>query len=145
MKGLVYPRLLEAEEEGLWKRSVFLFMGALRGESGWRAPLQGTKVILRHVKEGRGNGASLSLYRFSEGNLQEGSYTVDSDRHVTEGSGNGEFLYGEGILPVCLLGRTVCFIYFSAMYNFEGLWPYFLPQHTKGFLFGLRQAEPKVY
>ena len=61
MNGPVYQKLLEAEEEGLWKRSGFLSMGALQGESAGRAPLQGTKATSRHVKEGRGNGASLSL------------------------------------------------------------------------------------
>jgi len=49
------------------------------------------KAVLRHVKEGFGNEASLTLYRFSEGNLK-GSYSGDSERHVMEDSGKAAFL-----------------------------------------------------
>jgi len=49
--------------------------------------------MLRHVKEGFGNGASLSLRTGPvRGTWQDSSYTEDSDRLVLEGSENGEFL-----------------------------------------------------
>jgi hypothetical protein len=75
---------------------------------------------------------------------REGSYTEDSDRHVTEGPGNGTFFIG-GVRSVCLLSRNLCFIYFSVIYNLEGLWPYFLPQHSKGyFSLGSGNLNPGV-
>jgi hypothetical protein len=42
--------------------------------------------MLRHVKEGFGNEASV------RGNWREGSYSGDSERHVMEESGNTAFL-----------------------------------------------------
>jgi hypothetical protein len=47
----------------------------------------------RQVKEGFQNGASPSLFRGSNSEtLREGSYTEDSERHATEGSGNEALL-----------------------------------------------------
>jgi hypothetical protein len=46
----------------------------------------------RHVREGSGRRASLSLSLHS-GAWREGSCADDSDRRVTEGSGNEAFLF----------------------------------------------------
>jgi hypothetical protein len=50
--------------------------GSFTGNSG---------SYVRHVKEGSGNGASLTLYRFAGRTWRKGSYIKDFERHVVEG------------------------------------------------------------
>jgi len=59
--------------KGTWKESCYT------GNS---------ESYIRHVKEGFGNGASNSSNRLHKGNMERGSYTEDSEKHVMEGSGN---------------------------------------------------------
>jgi hypothetical protein len=47
----------------------------------------------RHVREGFGREASISLQRLREGNLEGGSHTKDSKGHVIEGAGKEAFLF----------------------------------------------------
>jgi len=67
--GLVLPGTLRDRLEGSGI-GMSLYGSSVR-ELGGRAPSMGTlKATLRHVKEGFGNEASLTLYRFCEGNLE---------------------------------------------------------------------------
>lgn len=68
---------------------VSLSTGDLREEPGGRATLLGTPTVTsRKALEKE----QLPLYRGSvRGTWMKGCYTEDSDRHVTEGSGNGAF------------------------------------------------------
>jgi len=88
------------------------------------------------------------------GTWWEGSYTEDSNRRVLEGfenvvsfiglhKGNLRHLHGRA-QPLCLLGWNMHLTHFSVTYNL-GLWHYFLPQPSKGFLSGFGQAEPRGY
>jgi len=66
---------------------VYLSTGDLREERGGRATLLGTPTVMQRALEME----QLPLYTGSvRGTWRKGCYTV-SDRHVTEGSGNGAF------------------------------------------------------
>jgi hypothetical protein len=58
--------------------------------------------------------------------------------------GNLRHLHGRAWL-LRLLGWNLYLIHFSVLYNWRGLWHYFWPQPSKGFLSGLGQAEPSGY
>jgi hypothetical protein len=87
------------------------------------------------------------------GSWRKGSHTEDSKRHVIEGSGKGAFLFYRGSIrgtkiylaregsANMFIGPELYLIYFSVMYNLEGLWPYVGPQHYKNALnFGGQRA-----
>jgi hypothetical protein len=121
--------------------------GHLSAKCPWRLERSSfTGDSERQVKEGSGNGASLS-----EGNPEVDSFTGDSEKHVREGSfskdfetfvvdgsGNRAFFFvgalnGEpnGTLqgwahPMCLLGWNLYLIYSAVMFNLTGFVAVFL-------------------
>jgi hypothetical protein len=148
---LVSTGNLRASTRAFYKWSVF--KGALWEVPGRRALLLVTlKATLRYVKEGFGNGVSLSSYRTHEGGLLYwalwrtciGRLWKWRVSFIGLHKGNLRHVHGRA-RPLCSLGWKLCLIYFFVMYNLRGLWPHFWPQPSKGFLSGLRQAEPQGY
>ena len=94
-----------------------------------------SESYVRHVKEGFGNGASLSVFRHCEGKL------------------DGGLLY-RGLRDACngslWKRRPVCQLYwhlhiFFCYVELRSLWPNVLPQHSKGyFCLGSGKLNPEV-
>jgi hypothetical protein len=86
-------------------------------------------------REGFGRGASLSLQRLREGNLKGRLPYLGLQETCNRRLWKRNISFYRGSIrrarPICLLGRNLYLICFSATYNLEGSWPYAGPQHFK--------------